>query len=407
MKTLATLCLFVLFVSAIGWSLPARAAVNVGDEPKLDFMSADGTPVSLSKLKGKLVVVDFWATWCGPCMAEAGHMVQINKTYQPKGLQMVGISLDANKGEMMSVAKQSGFAWPQYFDGLVWENKIGRAWGVTSIPRTFLIGPDGKVLWSGHAAQLDQQLEKAFKEHPPQLVDPKVLADAKAAVDRADSALKAGDTKLALQAMSKVPADARADKEFAARADEVRKTLEQAAESTLQDVEPLIQKSQYVEATARLRELSTGLDGTPTAAKAKKRLGELLAKPEVKAALAKAERTKQADAALAVAQQLKDQHKDEQAYSRFKGVATDFADIPAGATAAAVAKEYEKDPNFVKRATESAASTKASSALRVAQSYATAGRKDLARKKYQEVINEFPGTTYAEQAKKGLAALPK
>src|SRR5438093_1404693 len=77
---------------------PAPAGVNVGDKVAISFKAVDGTPVSIDKLKGRIVVVDFWATWCGPCMAMADEMVDIHKTYHDKGLQMVGISLDHNRG---------------------------------------------------------------------------------------------------------------------------------------------------------------------------------------------------------------------------------------------------------------------------------------------------------------------
>ena len=152
---------FAAFTFAIGLALTGglaltprtvRAAVNVGDQPKLEFKSADGTPVSLDQLKGKMVVVDFWATWCGPCMAEAGHMVELNSKYAPQGLQIIGISLDQDKTKMASTAKEKGFVWPQYFDGLVWQNKLAGEWGVHGIPQTFLIGPEGKVLWKGTRA---------------------------------------------------------------------------------------------------------------------------------------------------------------------------------------------------------------------------------------------------------------
>lgn len=384
---------------------PARAAVAVGDSPKLEFQAADGSPISLDKFKGKIVVVDFWATWCGPCMAEAGHMVEINSKYAPQGLQFIGISLDQDKAKMLSVAKDKGFVWPQYFDGKFWQTKYAVEWGVQGIPATFIISPEGKVLWTGHPGGIDAPLAQAFKDHPPVLVDPKALADGKAAVEKAQAALKDGNAKAALAAMAKVPAAAKADKEFAAQAESVGKELAAAADKMLADVGPMVEAKQYAEAVGRLRELSAALEGTPAGAKAKKQLGELENKPEVKSAIAKAARGEKAQALFAAAQELKDAKNDEQAYPKFKGVAADYPDTDAGAKAADVVKEYEKDAAFVKRVTDSAASAKATSTLKVAQSYASAGRTDMARKKYQEVIDQYPGTSYADQAKKALAAM--
>jgi thiol-disulfide isomerase/thioredoxin len=403
----ATLLLSVVLLLGGLRPSPARADIGVGDEPHLEFTSVDGTPVSLAKLRGKMVIVDFWATWCRPCMAEAGHMVQVNQRYHDQGLQFIGISLDQDKGAMIGVAKQNNFAWPQYFDGQVWNNKLAKLWGVNSIPRTFLIGPDGKVLWTGHPANIDRELEKAFKEHPPQLVDPVILADANAALEKANIAMKAGNTRAALQGLSKIPADASKDKEFASKLEAARSALEAEAAKMLETVDPLIKQGDYVQAVSKLKELSSALEGSATGKKANARLAELSGKPEVKAALAKAERARQADAALDSAQKLKAGKKDAEAYAHFKSVAKDYPDTDAGTKAAAAVQEYEKDPSFVKRANEAAAARKAASAMKVAQSYVTAGRPDLARKKYQEIIDQFPGTSYAEQAKKAIAALAK
>src|SRR5205807_5762445 len=116
------------------------------------------------------------------------------------------------------------------------------------------------------------EIEKPFKEHPPQLVDPKVLAAATAALDEVEKRMKDGDTRGAIRLMGKVPAAARANEQFASRASDVQKKLEQAGDAMLADVKPLIEKKDYVNASARLRELADGLTGLPVAAKARKEL---------------------------------------------------------------------------------------------------------------------------------------
>ena len=386
-------------------TLADAAGVNIGDKPTLKFNAADGRHIDLAQLHGKMVIVDFWATWCGPCMKEAPHMVEINQKYADKGLQMIGISLDVDLNSMKTVAAQKGFTWPMACDGRQWESAYAQSWGVQSIPRTFLISPDGEVLWVGHPALIDDELEKAFKEHPPQLVDPKTLAAANQSLDNAAAALESGKTADAFKAMGGIPEEAAKDPGVAERQKKLATDLQAAGDKVLADAEASISAKDYAKAAGTLRDLSKSLSGTELAKKAQAKLDALLKDPAARAAIDAQKRNDAAAAALAKAQELQAAKKPEMAYTAFKSVAKTYPGTPAATDAAAAIADFEKDPAFVKRASDTAASGPAKSALNLAASYAAAGKTDLAKAKYQSVIDQFPGKTFAEQAKQALGEL--
>ena len=332
-------------------------------------------------------------------------MVKINQTYAAKGLQIIGISLDQDQQAMIQTAKAKGFNWPQYFDGQGWQNKYAVGYGVHGIPYTMLIGPDGKVLWSGHPGEIDAPLQDAFKNHPPQLVDPKVLTEATQLLDQAQDNATNGDARNAVKLMAKVPAAAQQDSAFATKFDEVAKKVDASAEALLAEVDPLIKSKDYVGAAAKLKDLTKALGTSSVGQKARAKLTDLMAKSDVKAAIASAEKNASASAALDEAQKLKSDKKDSLAYPRFKQVVAGFPGTPAAATAADVVKAYEQDSDFMSQLKAAGDSTKAKAALSIADNYRKAGQTDVARAKYQQVVDQFPGTSFADRAQRALTEM--
>lgn len=329
-------------------------------------------------------------------------MVQVNATYAPQGLQFIGISLDDNVAAMNQGCKQTGFTWPQMCDGGAWRSKPAVAWGVNSIPQTFIIGPDGVVLWRGHPANLDGALADAFKNHPPQLVEPQVLAEALAAADKIDAAVKAGDQAGALKLMAGVPVAARADTKLAARLIAVEAQLETFAAKDLAEIEVLIQKKQYPEATERLSELASAVASQPSGAAAKKRLAEVMANPQAKAQFEAAKKARASQAELEAAKALQGEGKNEEAFLKFKAIASTYPGTPAADAARAAVTAYEKDPALAQKAADAAAAGKAPGMAMMAQNYLKAGRADLAKEKYKEIILSFPGSTAAKKAQASI-----
>lgn len=114
--------------------------------PPFRFNGLDGQPVNLTQYLGKVLLVDFWATWCPPCVAEMPHVIEVYEEFHDKGFEIVGISLDKKKEALEAFIKERGMDWPQYFDGKGWDNELSNKYGVSSIPATFLIGPEGTII---------------------------------------------------------------------------------------------------------------------------------------------------------------------------------------------------------------------------------------------------------------------
>jgi thiol-disulfide isomerase/thioredoxin len=114
--------------------------------PGFSVKDSNGKPLSLSGYNGKVVLVDFWATWCPPCRAEVPNVVATYQKYHDKGFEIVGISLDEDKQKLVDYTQQQGMTWPQYFDGQKWDNQLAVKYGIESIPSSFLLDGNGNII---------------------------------------------------------------------------------------------------------------------------------------------------------------------------------------------------------------------------------------------------------------------
>lgn len=142
-----------------------KATADLKSKPlDLKFTAVDGREVDVSKLQGKVVLVDFWATWCGPCVAELPNVLKAYKELHPKGFEIVGISLDSDKAELEAFVKERGMEWPQYFDGKGWQNEISSKYGIQSIPAMWLLNKKGMVVSTNARGGLEEQVAKLLAE---------------------------------------------------------------------------------------------------------------------------------------------------------------------------------------------------------------------------------------------------
>lgn len=140
----------------------------IGTEPKpFDVKDLDGKPLSIAALRGNVVLLDFWATWCGPCIGELPNVLRTYEKYRDKGFRIVGVSLDQDEQKLREFIAEQGMTWPQFFDGKGWQNELAQLYEVKSIPATWLLDTEGKIYRTGlRGDALDAAVEKLLAKPP-------------------------------------------------------------------------------------------------------------------------------------------------------------------------------------------------------------------------------------------------
>jgi len=139
-------------------------ATQVGMQA-LDFTQNDtsGHPISLKDFRGKYVLVDFWASWCGPCRGENPNVVEAFKKYHDKNFTILGVSFDENKANWLAAIHKDGLTWNHVSDLQYWNNAVGKIYGIQSIPANILVDPTGKIVAKNiRGEELQEKLAEIF-----------------------------------------------------------------------------------------------------------------------------------------------------------------------------------------------------------------------------------------------------
>lgn len=146
-------------------SMSGGSSAEGSQAPEINLPDTNGKPIALSSLRGKVVLIDFWASWCMPCRQENPNVVKTYEKYKDQGFTVYSVSLDENKDAWLKAIKDDNLSWPNHVSDLKgWKSDAAAAYGVNAIPSTFLLNKEGVIVATNlRGGQLEQKLIEILK----------------------------------------------------------------------------------------------------------------------------------------------------------------------------------------------------------------------------------------------------
>lgn len=140
---------------------PITRSSSAVPAPSFSLDDRDGRRVSLADFRGRPLLLDFWATWCGPCRETMPFLEQVHRKHGARGLQVVAINIEGREKQVLDYLDSGGYSFSVLFDRGNWESLTAQSYGVSSIPRSFLIDRQGNIVYAGHPMALPKSLLEA------------------------------------------------------------------------------------------------------------------------------------------------------------------------------------------------------------------------------------------------------
>jgi thiol-disulfide isomerase/thioredoxin len=141
-----------------------RSYEAIGRPLRIAFTATDGSAIDLQKMEGKVVLLDFWASWCGPCIASLPEIIKLYENYHAQGLEIIGINMDKERSAMDSAIEKFEIPWRHYFDGRGWGNRYAMEYNVSGIPSMWLVDKRGILRTMEAREDLENQVKALLAE---------------------------------------------------------------------------------------------------------------------------------------------------------------------------------------------------------------------------------------------------